>query len=531
MPVEIPSARARAPRGARGRAARGSAARRRRRAPAQCNVSCHRSYMASEPEPAVTEDEVSPFTGTLTPDLAADTAWCTQHATQLRSIGLPASLAQTLASKLRLQQFDAGASITFGWTDGFRTARDSWFVAAQRDIAAGSDVWLSDHVWLLEGPMTARAQIASTPELASRLWMLLGTAEEGDPPPDPDSLLSLIAPLAHPIKFASSDGSSTSQMHYVADEFGSRITLVPVGNESNRPNVGFAAIFDELSQRTYSVVWPCEDIAEGEELRRLATPSLALIAEGGESYWKRRFDAEEKFDWYCGWDAIEEVVMTILETVPLDDGLSEKNVLVTGNGNSPLPLQLEQSAKTSERGVIDLRIVAVDYVASVVERMRATYPPDQTTVAWVVGDVTDWSSFDCDFEGEQTFHLIIDKGCLDAFLVKPVAERERPEDTWVTDINSPHISGALAYLDSCSKALEPTKGKLLLVTLGRREYREPLLAKAGLKVRPRTIHCKTAGKGFVHVECGPQFRCGSFESSLVPLSHNCCTILKVSLIC
>lgn len=245
--------------------------------------------MAAEPEPTAEDDAVSPFTGSLTPDLAADTAWCTSHAAQLRSIGLPAELAQPLAAKIRLQSFDAGSAIGFGWMEGYETARDSWFVAAQRDIASASDVWLSDHVWLVDGAVTAHAQIAETPELAARLWMLIGTAEEGEPEPDANKLLALIAPFAHPIKFATADGSAGSQMHYVADEFGSRITLVPVGGASGEPNVCFAAIFDDLTQRTYSVVWPCADIAEGQTFQRLATPTLELIAEGGESYWERRF--------------------------------------------------------------------------------------------------------------------------------------------------------------------------------------------------------------------------------------------------
>eukprot|EP01043_Picozoa_sp_COSAG02_P010034 COSAG02_NODE_346_length_24113_cov_13.213001_24_plen_220_part_00 len=181
-----------------------------------------------EPEPA---DEVSPFSGVLSPELAADTAWCTAHAAQLRSIGLPAGLAAPLARKLRLQQFDAGESIGFGWTDGCDTARDSWFVAAARDIASESDVWLSDHVWLIPSAVDARAQMASTPELAARLWLLLGTAEEGEPAPDADTLLALIAPLAHPIKFAAADGSAAgSQMHYIADEFGSRKPPPPSGS-------------------------------------------------------------------------------------------------------------------------------------------------------------------------------------------------------------------------------------------------------------------------------------------------------------
>jgi hypothetical protein len=350
----------------------------------------------------------------LTPELAADTAWCTKHAAQLRSINLPAELAAPLARKLRLQQFDAGESIAFGWTDGHDSARDSWFVAATRDIPSESEVWLSDHVWLIPSVVEARAQIASIPELATRLWMLLGTAEEGDTEPDADTLLALIAPLAHPIKFATSDGSTGSQMHYVADEFGSRITLVPVGGEA-APNVNFAAIYDEESQRTYSVVWPCANIGEGEALQRVATPSLELIAEGGQDYWERRFDAEEKFDWYCGWDAIER---TVLDTVTSIESDGKLTVLVTGNGNSPLPVELEAAvnAHITDGGLgKECDIVAVDYVESVVDRMRARYPPEQTTVQWLVGDLTNWGSFD---GADMAVNVIVDKGCLDAFLVK-----------------------------------------------------------------------------------------------------------------
>ena len=53
-------------------------------------------------------------------------------------------------------------------------------------------------------------------------------------------------------------------------------------------------------------------------LQRLATPSLTLIAEGGHDYWERRFDAEEKYDWYCSWDAIERTVLDTLAGVDSD---------------------------------------------------------------------------------------------------------------------------------------------------------------------------------------------------------------------
>ena len=153
------------------------------------------------------------------------------------------------------------AQIAFGWTDGQETARDSWFVAATRDIAKESEVWLSDHIYLLENTVIARAQIESTPELRARLWALIGTAEEGAPEPATHELLGLIAPFAHPIKLASPDTSEPALVyHYVADEFGSRITMMKVGEEAHEPpNIKMAAIYDGRSQQTYCVVWPCAD--------------------------------------------------------------------------------------------------------------------------------------------------------------------------------------------------------------------------------------------------------------------------------
>ena len=444
--------------------------------------------MSAEPEPEAEDDTVSPFTGDLTPELAADSAWCAAHAPQLRAMGLPAELAQPLAAKLRQQQFDAGESVAFGWIDGAGPlqSRESWFVAATRDIANEGEVWLSDHVWLFESAVAARAEIGATPELAARLTALVGTQEEGEPQPDADALLAAIAPLAHPIKFAAASAAEPSRvMHFVADEFGSRITLLPVG-APEAPNVRTAALFDEASQRTYSVVWPCADIAEGQVLQRTATPSLELIAEGGAAYWERRFDAEESFDWYCGWEALAERALAALREGQKASEGSGVVALVAGNGNSSLPCTLLSAGRTAcgTAGIADgcgvadsLRVLAVDYVASVTERMAAKHP--DAGVEWVCGDLTDWSSFDA---AELGVHLVLDKGCLDALLVKPVAERAGVTDSWLTDVDDPAAADALKYLGNCASALRRVGGRLVLVTLGRRENREPMLTKAGLEV-------------------------------------------------
>eukprot|EP01052_Picozoa_sp_SAG31_P014746 SAG31_NODE_926_length_10930_cov_135.691626_13_plen_259_part_00 len=210
----------------------------------------------------------------------ADEAWCQMHATQLRSIELPAELHAVLAAKLRGGVFDAGESVSFGWSD---TA--GWSVIATKDMAAGSNLWLADHVWLFPNALAARQQIATVPELRLRLEALIGaegshTAQSETEPNDPavvldpesvDDLLLQVAKLAHPIAFSSGaskadsgdtngadDALEMASMYYVDDEIGSRIRFVPVDpmGSATPHNVRSAAVFDHFSGQTFSVI--CE---------------------------------------------------------------------------------------------------------------------------------------------------------------------------------------------------------------------------------------------------------------------------------
>ena len=210
-------------------------------------------------------------------DEEADTQWCSAHAGQLEAIGLPHALHLQLAAKLRLQQFDAGASIAFAHTAGQSNPRESWGVQATRDIGAGEEVWLSDHIWLYQGPVAGRQQIATVPELRGRLAILLGL----DPPADQDvdGLLMGVSHLSHPMKLQGPDGQH-QEYYYVSDEFGSRIGFAGVDQS---PNVGAAAFMDAGSGTTYTVAWPIQAISEGSKLVRAAVKSMALIAEGGRA--------------------------------------------------------------------------------------------------------------------------------------------------------------------------------------------------------------------------------------------------------
>ncbi|KAJ1456069.1 hypothetical protein M885DRAFT_616601 [Pelagophyceae sp. CCMP2097] len=374
----------------------------------------------------------------------ADADWVAAHSAQLLSIELPQGLWAVVARKLREQRYDAGAAVAFApREDG------AWAVEATVDVAADAEVWLCDHVWMIQSLLKGRAELAAVPELRQRLRMLLAAADADEAAMDDeatgafeaaDDLLRLVALHAHPMRFAScAGGESTGVVYYVMDEVGSRIDRIAIGNQ----------------------VVDAEDV-EGEKqmVNAAACPSLDLI-EDGQVYWKRRFDSEKVFDWYCPWSAIEKDVLA------LADAFTDANVLVAGNGNSPLPVQLEAVRPL-------LKVIAVDYVQEVTRRMRSTHA--SSGVEWVDGDLT--MPF-TNFLGTRNCQVIVDKGGLDALLIKPTNERLHDADTWITD--SSKAASAVSYLTHARRALD-AQGRMLLVTLGSLENRQPLFDRAGLAV-------------------------------------------------
>ena len=158
-----------------------------------------------------------------------------------------------------------------------------------------------------------------------------------------------------------------------------------------------------------------------------------------------------------------------------------EELVTEGSKNQIDEEQQENELRRAAHGCLSsagLRVVAVDYVESVVERMATKYAAE--AVEWIAADLT--IQFE-QFLGVQAgLDLIVDKGCLDALLVKPVELRTSEDDTWVTDPEDPSAASALAYLINCSLCLQSLGGRMLLVTVGSRQNREPLMRQAGLEI-------------------------------------------------
>ena len=254
--------------------------------------------------------------------------------------------------------------------------------------------------------------------------------------------------------------------YYVQDELGSRLRTVGV-DDAGAATAGRAAVYDAETNATLSLLWVAGPLAAGLELVVPRLMGLELL-EDGQSYWARRMDAEEVFEWYCPFAAIAGVVARVLPRG--GTGL----VLVSGNGTSDLPVELE-------RAHAGARIVAADYADNATARMRRRHPDSR--VAWVTGDLTaSFAPLGC---ADGSAALVLDKGCLDAMLIKPVRERADMTDTWAA--SSPD---ALAYLAAARACLRRRS---------RRHPRPPRDARAPLRGRgPRRPRVARRGPHGVH---------------------------------
>ncbi|XP_071389140.1 tubulin--tyrosine ligase-like protein 12 [Centroberyx affinis] len=126
-----------------------------------------------------------------------------------------------------------------------------------------TSVFLVDHAWTYRVDH-ARQQLEQIPGLLPRMAALMGLDFHGEAP-DPDTVELVMERMwKYNQTYQLSQGTAEEKVPvwYIMDEFGSQV------QHSDQPSCGIAPFFYLQGQLTYSVLWPLQDLQEGDEVTR-----------------------------------------------------------------------------------------------------------------------------------------------------------------------------------------------------------------------------------------------------------------------
>ncbi|XP_029901989.1 tubulin--tyrosine ligase-like protein 12 [Myripristis murdjan] len=126
-----------------------------------------------------------------------------------------------------------------------------------------TSIFLVDHAWTYRVDH-ARQQLEQIPGLLPRMAALMGLDFHGEVP-DPDTVdLVMERMWKYNQTYQLSQGTAEEKVPvwYIMDEFGSQV------QHSDQPTCGMAPFYYMPGQLTYSVLWPLQDLQEGDEATR-----------------------------------------------------------------------------------------------------------------------------------------------------------------------------------------------------------------------------------------------------------------------
>ncbi|XP_058812359.1 tubulin--tyrosine ligase-like protein 12 [Topomyia yanbarensis] len=194
------------------------------------------------------------------------------HKPQLLASGVPELFWPELFRKLKHQVFDAGESFSLlyvDYDDNERSEEDPiWTVAVTKEGGVRADnpceIYLIDHAWTFRTD-NARQLLNEHPPLVNRLAIMMGIEQEGLPSSVVTSrILSGVWKWCNMYSL-NAEGLSVENcmpIWYVMDELGSGIL------HSDTPNCRVVPFMQVTEQMTYSLLFPTENIYEGEQLHR-----------------------------------------------------------------------------------------------------------------------------------------------------------------------------------------------------------------------------------------------------------------------
>ncbi|KAE8997076.1 hypothetical protein PF011_g15642 [Phytophthora fragariae] len=377
-------------------------------------------------------------------------AWLAIHLPQLQHFGVP--------QHLHRQVYDCVHEIEGEWSDfdavaatqaATRTgaSRRKLRAVATMPLPAASQVLRVGHEWEFQSVLDAQTQLRQDGALRSKMVAMvdevieqdrheLSSGEESDVEKEVESIVRHLHLLAFSIRFGA---NSDDMSYYVLNTLGS--SLRENGKESN---LKVMPVFCMEQQKLFSVAWTTRNVVSGAELVRPYAGKISLMGLCKKSYWEAWFEAEEGFDWYCEYSHIRELIASYISKTA--------RVLISGTGTSRLPGEMALDGYSD--------VVAMDYAANVIEKMQARSKESAWGVHFVEADLTQMKGWE-----SNSVDCVIDKGCLDAMLLKP--ETDADETNWklVTPDSPDDLVDAQNSMLQLARILKPD-GLLFFLTFG-----------------------------------------------------------------
>ncbi|KAL3666966.1 hypothetical protein V7S43_007913 [Phytophthora oleae] len=380
-------------------------------------------------------------------------AWLALHLPQLAHYNAPQHLHQQIYDCVHESEGDwsdlAAVATTTTTREACRTgaSRRKLRVEATMPLLAEEKVLRIAHEWNFQSVLDAQTKLRKNSALRSKMTTMvaeifeestdkLDIEEKSDVEKEVETIVRHLHLLAFSIRFGA---TSDDMSYYVLNTLGSSLR-----ESDSTSNVKVMPIYCMEQQKLFSVAWTTKVVPSGVELIRPYAGKISLMGLCKKSYWEARFETEGEFDWYCQYSHIRKLLTSYISKTD--------QVLITGTGTSRLPVEMALDGYSN--------VVAMDYAANVIKKMQTRSKEKSWGVRFVEADLTqmnDWesSSVDC----------VIDKGCLDAMLLKP--ETESVETNWrlVTPDSPDDLSDAKSSMKQLARILKPG-GLLFFMTFG-----------------------------------------------------------------
>ncbi|POM79170.1 Putative methyltransferase [Phytophthora palmivora] len=380
-------------------------------------------------------------------------AWLAQHLPQLDHFNAPHHLHQQIYDCVHENEGDwmdldaVALTQTESETSEGRGNRRKVRIKATMPLSEAEKVLRVAHEWEFQSVLDGQSQLRQSEGLRSRMRKIieevleededeLGTEEENEVEKEVERIVRHLHLLAFSIRF----GTQSDEMsYYVLNAIGSSLR-----ENDEESNLMVMPIFCMEQQKLFSVAWTTNNVASGAELVRPYAGKISLMGLCKKSYWEARFEGEEEFDWYCEYSHIRELVASHIS--------KNDRVLIAGTGTSRLPAEMVLDGYSD--------VVAMDYAANVIQKMQARSKENAWGVCFVEADLTQmkgWESCSID--------CVIDKGCLDAMLLKP--ETDADETNWklLTPDSPDDLTDAKSSMQQLARILKPN-GLLFFLTFG-----------------------------------------------------------------